>query len=167
MVIRKTEIDDIARLHEIFAIARKFMAKTGNPNQWADNYPSENQLKEDIMSGDSYVCLKDNKIIGTFILRGGDDPTYETIYDGAWTSNNPYATIHRIASSGEEKGIFKEAMRYGLKHYDSIRIDTHADNKVMQNAILNFGFKYCGIIHCWNGSERLAYQYDKDNNEHT
>lgn len=159
--IRRTSFDDIPRLHEIFAIARKFMANTGNPNQWAEDYPSEKLLREDIISGDSYVCLKDNRIVATFVLRGGNDPTYDIIYNGSWTNNNPYATIHRIASSGEIKGIFGYTMQYALQHYDSIRIDTHADNKVMQNAILNFGFKYCGIIHCWNGSERLAYQYDK------
>ncbi len=40
-----------------------------------------------------------------------------------------------------------------------IRIDTHRDNKIMQNALHKKGFSYCGIIHCWNGSERLAYQF--------
>ena len=81
--------------------------------------------------------------------------------------------FHRIASSGEIKGIFNTAMEYALQHYDTIRIDTHRDNKVMQKAIVKFGFEYCGIIHCWrsasrqgdaslegqkNDDERLAYQ---------
>lgn len=29
----------------------------------------------------------------------------------------------------------------------------------MQAAILKEGFSYCGVIRCWNGTERLAYQY--------
>lgn len=159
MTIRKSTLEDIPRMLEIFAIARRFMAETGNPNQWADSYPSVQQLTDDINSGDSYVCLYDEKMVATFVLRGGNDPTYDKIYDGAWQNANPYATIHRIASSGEVKGIFHVAMEYALQHYDTIRIDTHRDNKVMQNAIVKAGFKYCGIIHCWNGDERLAYQY--------
>ena len=159
ITIRKTVAADLPRLQEIFAIARTFMAATGNPHQWAADYPSEQLLLRDIQSADSYVCEYDGRVVGTFVLRAGDDPTYATIYGGRWLSDAPYATIHRIASSGEVKGIFDTAIRFALQHFSSIRIDTHADNKVMQQAILRAGFQYCGIIHCWNGTERLAYQY--------
>jgi len=118
-------------------------------------------LQEDINSGDSYVVINGDRIEATFVLRGGIDPTYNVIYDGAWINDSPYATIHRIASNGEMKGVFHYATQFALQHYDSIRIDTHADNRVMRNAVLKAGFRYCGIIHCWNGTERLAYQYQK------
>lgn len=160
MKIRKATLSDIPRMMEVFAIARRFMAATGNPNQWAATYPSTQQLTADIMSGDSYVCLQDGRIVATFVLRGGNDPTYEVIYHGAWKNDNPYATIHRIASSGEIKGIFSAVMEYALQRYSTIRIDTHRDNKVMQHAVKKAGFDYCGIIHCWNGDERLAFQYN-------
>lgn len=159
MDIRKSTVEDLSRLQEIFARARAFMVATGNPNQWAEDYPSEELLLRDIASGDSYVCEVDGRVVATFVLRGGQDPTYDVIYGGAWLNDGPYATIHRIASSGEVKGVFSCAMQYALQQYDSIRIDTHRDNQVMQHAVLKAGFKYCGIIHCWNGSERLAYQY--------
>ncbi len=159
--IRQSSVKDIPRLQEIFAIARKFMAETGNPNQWGADYPSDEQLRNDIENGDSFICIAENKIVGTFVLRGGNDPTYDIIYDGAWQNDLPYGTIHRIASSGEMKGIMHIAMQFALQHYQSIRIDTHRDNQVMQNAIHKEGFTYCGIIHCWNGSERLAYQHTK------
>ncbi len=162
MTIRKSTLEDIPLMLDIFAIARRFMTETGNPNQWSDTYPSVQQLADDINSGDSYVCLKEGKMVATFVLRGGNDPTYDKIYDGAWKNDNPYATIHRIASNGEVKGIFDTAMEFALHHYDTIRIDTHRDNKVMQNAIAKAGFEYCGIIHCWNGDERLAYQFGKN-----
>lgn len=160
MTIRKARLDDIPRMQEIFTIARKFMAETGNPSQWADTYPSVEQLADDINSGDSYVCLKNGDIIATFVLRGGNDPTYDIIYDGAWKNNNPYATIHRIASSREVRGIFNAVLTFALQQYDTIRIDTHKDNRVMLHAITKAGFEYCGIIHCWSGDERLAYQYN-------
>ena len=183
MTIRKATLADIPQMMEIFAIARKFMAETGNPNQWAEDYPSVEQLTDDINSGDSYVFVDADRVVATFLLRGGDDPTYDIIYDGAWKNNNPYATIHRIASNGKVKGIFRMAMEYALQHYSTIRIDTHRDNKVMQHVIEKAGFEYCGIIHCRNrrqterppslycrgakeedrkvnGDERLAYQYD-------
>ena len=79
-----------------------------------------------------------------------------------WLNDAPYATIHRIASNGEVKGIFRLALQFALNRYDNIRIDTHHDNIVMRNAIMQNGFSYCGIIHCWNGDERMAYQYVKE-----
>ena len=159
--IRKTTINDIPQLREIFAFARQFMVKTGNPNQWVDGYPSDDQLMEDIESGDSYVVENNDKVVATFVLRGGIDPTYNKIYGGEWLNEEPYATIHRIASTGEIKGIMNIAITFALKQYENIRIDTHSDNKVMQQIAKKEGFRYCGIINCWNGTERLAYQYTK------
>ena len=151
----------IAALKGIFEKARKFMAATGNPNQWAEDYPSDKLIREDIASGDSYVCVKENVIVATFVLRAGTDPTYTKIYEGKWLNDEPYATIHRIASGGEVKGILHLAMQFALKRYRNVRIDTHRDNIVMQKAIAKESFTYCGIIYCWNGEERLAYQYSK------
>ena len=159
--IRKSAPDDIPEMLEIFAAARRFMAGTGNPDQWSEDYPGEELLKSDIASGDSHVILSEGRIVATFVLRPGNDPTYDIIHDGNWPNDLPYATIHRIASRGERKGMLHAAMQYALERYSAIRIDTHRDNTVMRNAIAKEGFTYCGIIHCWNGTERLAYQFTK------
>lgn len=159
MTIRSSILSDIPRLQEVFAVARQFMRATGNPNQWAESYPSVDQLTADIERGDSFVCIHEGRIVATFVLRGGIDPTYTIIYDGAWKNENPYATIHRIASTGEVKGIFDVVMNFALRTYGTIRIDTHRDNVVMRRLVERKGFEYCGIIHCWNGDERLAFQY--------
>ena len=159
--IRKSAPDDIPEMLEIFAAARRFMAGTGNPDQWSEDYPGEELLKSDIASGDSHVILSEGRIVATFVLRPGNDPTYDTIYDGNWPDDLPYATMHRIASRGERKGMLHAAMQYALERCSAIRIDTHRDNTVMRNAIAKEGFTYCGIIHCWNGTERLAYQFTK------
>ena len=159
--IRKSAPEDIPEMLEIFAAARRFMARTGNPGQWSEDYPGEELLKSDVASGDSHVILSGGRIVATFVLRPGNDPTYDVIYDGNWPNDLPYATIHRIASRGERKGMLHAAMQYALERYRAIRIDTHRDNTVMRNAIAKEGFTYCGIIHCWNGTERLAYQFTK------
>lgn len=157
LTIRKTTISDLPRLKEIFAYARQFMKATNNPNQWADNYPSEELLREDIESGDSYVCVVEGKTVATFLLRGGVDPTYNEIAGEGWLNDEPYGTIHRIASDGSVKGILHTAVLFALQQYSNIRIDTHRDNVVMQKSITKEGFKYCGVIRCWSGSERNAY----------
>ena len=159
ITIRKSKPEDLPRLMEIFAHARSFMVSTGNPDQWAEDYPGRELLLKDIGSSDSYVVMVGSAVVATFVLRAGDDPTYRVIYDGEWPDDGPYATIHRIASDGSRKGILHLVMKFALERFSSIRIDTHRDNRVMRAAILREGFRYCGIIRCWNGTERLAYQY--------
>ena len=109
----------------------------------------------------SYAVEQQGRLVATFVLRPGDDPTYAVIYDGAWPSSGPYATIHRVASNGEAHGIMQLVLRYAMHRHHTLRIDTHRDNHLMRHLILKAGFRYCGIIHTATGGERLAYQYDK------
>ena len=110
--------------------------------------------------GDSFVFEQAGRIVGTFVLREGADPTYAKLYSGRWLSQAvAYATIHRIAGTGEVRGLLSHAVAYARKRHQHLRIDTHRDNAVMQKAINKAGFVYCGIIHCRDGSDRLAYEW--------
>ena len=46
--VRLGKKEDITRLNEIYAAAREFMRATGNPNQWKNTNPTEEQILEDI-----------------------------------------------------------------------------------------------------------------------
>ncbi|MEI3312611.1 MAG: GNAT family protein [Faecalibacterium prausnitzii] len=47
---------------------------------------------------------------------------------------------------------------WSMEHCQSLRADTHADNKIMQHLLEKNGFTRCGIIHVADGSPRFAYQ---------
>jgi hypothetical protein len=96
--------------------------------------------------------------VGTFCFIRGEDPTYAKIYNGEWLNDRPYATVHRIASSGKEKGVAKACFEWCFTQCPNIRVDTHRDNHVMQHILQSMGFTFCGIIFVANGTERLAYQ---------
>lgn len=157
--IRPATTADTPRLMQIFAIAQQRMADIGNPHQWTDGYPDEAIVAADIAAGDCLAIEQQGRVVAVFTLHAGIDPTYINIYHGAWLNDAPYATIHRIASSGEISGIMHAAMCYAKQHYDNIRIDTHEDNAVMRHILTKEGFRYCGIIHCRDASDRLAYQW--------
>lgn len=158
LTIRKAISADLPRIQDIYATARAFMAQNDNPHQWGDSgYPSPTLLAEDVTKGQLYVIEADGEIEGVFMHAMGPDPTYAVI-DGAWPDDLPYAVIHRIASLGRVKGILRAAVDFATSRCPTVRMDTHADNTVMQNALSRLGFVYCGIIHLENGSPRLAYQ---------
>lgn len=159
MLIRPSTYDDIERLEEIFCHARLQMAADGNPTQWGDGYPERHILEKDIQQAVSFVLEHEGNICGTFVFIIGDDTTYARIDDGEWLENSlPYGTIHRIASSGQHKGIFRIVLDWCTVHCSNIRIDTHADNARMINLIEQAGFTRCGIIYTRNHSPRVAYQ---------
>lgn len=155
-VIRKAERTDLPRIEEIYAYARSFMASNGNPNQWGKHDPPLSQLEKDVSNGDLYVMVQNSEIHGVFYFYIGEDPTYSTIVDGGWRSDSCYGTIHRIAGDGSG-GILAAAVAFGKKRIGHLRIDTHEDNTIMQNAIAKQGFQRCGTIFIADGSPRIAY----------
>ena len=154
--IRKALSEDLPRIEEIYAYARKFMAENGNPNQWGNITPRTSMLEDDIEKGNLYVLVHDHVIHGVFYFYIGPDPTYGIIEDGQWRSDMPYGTIHRIAGDGSG-GVLAAAVAFGKQKINHLRIDTHEDNKIMQRAVVKYGFQRCGIIHLANGSPRIAY----------
>jgi len=159
MKIRKAKSEEIDSIMDVFEAARLFMRRTGNDKQWIDGYPSKEFILENIRKDGLYVCLSDDEqMVGAFYFKVENDKTYEKIYDGDWLNDKPYGVVHRIASNGKQKGIGDACMQWCFEQWGNIRVDTHRDNKVMQNVLLRNGYTPCGIIYVANGTERLAFQ---------
>ena len=170
MKIRKSKLEDLDRIQEIYVHARNFMKEHGNPNQWGPNsWPPEDLLRQDIRDGHSYVCVDDGgRVIGTFAYFYGKDiePTFRRISDGAWLDDSPYGVVHRIASDGSQKGIGAFCLNWAYDQCGHIRIDTHGDNVVMQNLVRKLGYTHCGTIYVRQDPyPRLAYEkFEKNQN---
>lgn len=159
MIIRPTALKDIPLVMGIYEYARNFMRANGNATQWVNGYPSEELIRQEIMDNHSFVCIgKEGEIFGTFCFILGDDPTYRQIYEGAWLNDEPYGVIHRMATSGKQKGVADACLDWCMEQSKNIRVDTHKDNLVMQHILEKHGFRRCGIIYVRDGTERIAYQ---------
>lgn len=157
--IRKSTGSDIDGIMRCYDLARQFMRASGNDLQWINGYPSRELVSQDIADGISYVGVDHNgEIAVTFVLLPGDDPTYAVIEGGAWLNDLPYATIHRLGSSGKYRGMLKLCVDYCASIIDNLRLDTHEVNHAMRHAAERLGFTLCGTIHCYDGTPRLAYQ---------
>lgn len=158
VIVRNAAEKDLNEIMQIYAYAREFMAKNGNPNQWGTAFPPEKLIYDDIKSGRLYVIQENGCIHGVFAFIIGDDPTYGYIENGNWLSDGEYGAIHRVASDGKIHGVLKTAVDYCLTKITHLRIDTHKNNKIMQKQILKNGFTECGTIFIEDGSARIAYE---------
>ena len=156
MKIRLANKNDLKSIEQIYENARQYMRSIGNFTQWGNGYPSVDIIHTDIEQNCLYV-VEDGSIQAVFTLVMGEDPTYQEI-DGAWLDDQPYATLHRIASRGTQKGLFKLIIDFSWSIHPNLRIDTHQDNTPMRHLIEKNGFVYCGIIIVGDGTPRLAYQ---------
>lgn len=159
MRIRNVQMKDWEAILEIYAYAREFMKKQGNPTQWGDSYPAKETLLNDIQEEKLYVCENDEgRIVGVFYFAKEDDPTYRVITEGQWLSDAPYAVVHRIASAKDTKGVATFCLMWAFGQTKNLRIDTHDDNIPMQSLLKKLDFCKCGRIYLPNGSPRIAYQ---------
>lgn len=158
MKIKKTDIDDLDKVMEIYDHARTYMKENGNPDQWGNSYPDAQLINQDIQEGKSFVAVDEGQIVGVFYYSIGPDPTYKSIYDGSWIEDGEYGVVHRIASASHKKGVASFCLNWAIEKCGSIRIDTHRDNIIMQKLLTKNGFTECGIIYLQNKEERIAFQ---------
>ncbi len=155
MKIRLANENEIDRIMPLYAQAVEFMKSTGNPTQWK-TIPEKSIILEYITQKMQYICEDNGEIIATFMFHIGNDPTYDIIYDGKWLNDETYGVIHKITSN--KKGAGTACLEFCYELCKNIRIDTHDNNKPLQNLLKKLGYKYCGIILLENGEERLAFQ---------
>ncbi len=164
MEFRNAAASDIDGIMKNIKQAQAYFKENG-VNQWQNNYPNNETIKNDIEKGYGYVLEDNGEIIGTVAVSFDGEKTYDVIYDGEWLSNGEYAVIHRMAVGNAYKGrglssvLIKYIENICLdKGVHSIKIDTHNENISMQRVIKKNNFKYCGIIYVEDKSARLAFE---------
>ena len=157
MVVRRAREAELPEILAVYARARAFMKETGNPTQWGEDYPPEALLSEDIREGRLYVLLSEGRIGGAFALFERGDGLYDALSD-VWQNDLPYAAIHRVASAGIAKGVLSSVIAFAQTVSNNLKIDTHEDNRVMQNALEKQGFVRCGVADLPDIGRRILYQ---------
>lgn len=162
--IRKASLADLGQIMDIVADAQRFLRDSG-VDQWQDNYPTAEIMACDIARGELYVAEQaDERVVAIATISFAGEPTYQTIYDGEWPNNEPYAVIHRAAIRHGERcrGLAKQLFAFAEQlsaeqGVSNIRVDTHADNLVMQHLLDRCGYMRCGVITLCSGASRVAY----------
>ncbi len=159
IIIRKAQVDDVDVILGIYEAARIYMRSEGNMTQWVNGYPSRDHILADIGRGVCYIAIDaDGEAVMAFAFIIGDDPTYDIIENGRWLDDSAYGTIHRLGSTGKYRGMLARCVDFCSRQISNLRLDTHADNTTMLNAVKLLGFKRCGVIYCQDGTPRIAFQ---------
>lgn len=149
---------------EIINKARQQMIDSGL-HQWSKEYPSEDNVLDDINDGVARVLTIDGKVAvyGAVALNG--EPRYDDI-QGNWQTHGNYYVIHRFAThpnlqrEGFAQTFIKKVKSLcEVERVPSIKVDTHIQNIKMINLLSSMGFCYCGIIDYGAHGKRVAFEY--------
>ena len=137
--------------------------KKDGSDQWQNGYPNEQTVANDINNEVGYVLVKADLIVAYAAIIFDIEPAYNDI-KGNWLSNDAYAVVHRVATSGDfkRKGIatqlFTKIEDLCIeKNVFSIKVDTNFDNVPMLKIVKKLHYTYCGEIFI-SGAPRMAYQ---------
>ena len=163
MEFRKAKASELNCIMEIIESARAFL-KSQKIDQWQNDYPNSETILSDMEKGIGYVALDEEEVLAYVAIDTAGEPTYAQI-EGAWKTDEAYGVVHRMAIGSENRGLglsrilmlYAEecCLKQGIDH---MRIDTHAQNQIMQRLIKKVGYEYCGIIHVSDGTPRYAYE---------
>lgn len=152
MRFRQAIANDHEAIWRIFAAAIGRLRVAGI-DQWQEGYPNPATIAEDIAQGQGWLIEEHDRVVayGAVICTG--EPAYEHISDGQWLSSaDDYVVVHRLCVAENVLG-----MGYGLRFMEkveamtgdsvsSFRVDTHADNRAMQQMLRKLGFTPCGSV---------------------
>ena len=148
---RHAEKGDLNAIVALIAHARAYIASQGI-DQWQDGYPEPELIESDMEDGIGIVFLREDKICAYMALMDISEPVYDDL-DGKWISDQPYATIHRMAIDDGHRGkgvstaMLAHAEAYAREHgLGSVRADTHRGNKAMRGLLEKSGYAYCGDV---------------------
>lgn len=154
MEIRKASVQDLDQIMQIYENAKTFMRENGNKDQWGDDYPSRELIAQDL--DDMYLCMSENQIACVFYYKKGEDEEYGQI-NGKWLNDEPYAVVHRVASTGIIKGAASYCLDWAYSQIPNLRMDTYRDNIPMQKLLEKCGFQYCGSFERLGTDKWMAY----------
>ena len=160
----KQYLEDLCRITD----EAKAQLKGLGIDQWQKGYPSREVWVRDMAVGCTWLAVENGTLLGAYAYQIAPEPSYDEI-DGAWFTDTPYASFHRVCVSDAAKGrgvsgqmfahVFALARTQG---FASVRIDTHEGNLPMRRALDKAGFQLCGNIilkDCVEaGDPRVAYE---------
>ncbi len=163
-MLRLATVEDIEVILNIISECQQLLSQRGI-DQWQNGYPNRESIIDDIDKNRGYILVSDGQIAAYAALVADGEEAYNHLKGGEWlTTSENYLTIHRTAVGDKFRGqgigeslflfIEKEAL---MRNIDSIRCDTHKDNRVMLRLLQRLNYIYCGDV-SYEEAKRVAFE---------
>lgn len=151
MEIIKCGNDHLEMVTKLYHDTVKFLKENINYPKWSSEHPSDLNTAEAIRNGQQYVCMDNNRAVGTFAVSENPEGFYEA---GDWSCDlkrGEYLVIHTLASDPfcmrKGVGIYMVEKCISIAKgggYKAIRLDVVPGNIPAERLYKKMGFTYAG-----------------------
>lgn len=160
---RQANLQDFNACWAMIDAARWKMLADGR-HQWTAEYPSREQITNDIQQGHAYVLANGNDVKAYAVVIANGESAYAQ-RSAKWLTEGDYMVVHRVAVAMNERGkgyarqLFQNVERLCReRNIHSIKVDTNYDNREMRTLLHRLGFTACGEIDYGAHGMRLAFE---------
>ena len=150
--IRQCREEDIPEAGRFYDRVVEWLERHINYPKWVYGvYPSETSVRNQTRDGGQYICLKDGKIVGAFVLNDDPEGSYRK---GRWEkelAEGSYLVVHALAvdPARQREGIASQIVRYCIDQaraggYPAVRLDIVPGNVPARALSEKHGFRYAG-----------------------
>lgn len=154
MEIRKgtaRELDELAALYN--AVCDALAAGTNYPGWHRGTYPTREDAERGVAAGELYVAVEQGAIVGTMILRQGQEPGYRTARWGRELTDGEVLTVYTFAvhpgHAGKGVGAAMLAFAERLaaaQGKKALRLDVYEKNTPAMRLYEKCGFRYIATV---------------------
>ncbi len=149
---RRAEEADVDAILAILEEAKAYLRESG-VDQWQEGYPNREAVMADIAAGRGWVFEHEGRVAGYECVSMQPEECYRGI-DGRWLSEGEnYAVIHRAMAAAEFRHTSLSREMFSLAEdlaaamgKQSVRVDTHRDNRAMNRLCEKLGYQFCGVV---------------------
>jgi len=148
-MIRKAVPADLVQIEKVLEAVKADM-HNNNIDQWDEEYPNQEILKQDIESQVGWVFVENGDILSYMVLNESCDEEYHLL---SWKYISPFLIIHRlfVSPSAQGKGVssmmIKHAEEFASENnYHSIRLDAFSLNETANWVYLKKGYEFVGTV---------------------
>lgn len=165
-------LDEVAKFYDKVT---DYLSSNINYPKWIPKeYPGRESTKSAILKGEQYACMKNDKVVGAFILNEDPHGNYDI---GNWKvplKTGEYMVIHTLASDPDmyKQGISKFMVEFCIKtakenQYKAVRLDVVPDNIPAKKLYEGMGFDYACDRDIARGFDHIPlfslYEFNFDN----
>lgn len=162
-ITRATE-QELEELISFYRRTAEDMEERGIRHWHWGRYPSEEMIREDVMTGSMYYLRTDGAITAAVSILFGQEEEYQAL---PWTCGLYPGSFRRLAvhpsmQGAGQGGLVLDDVQQLLRRsgYDCVRCDTAECNLPALRFYEKLGFRRCGRIH-WEGNEGDNITFDK------
>ncbi|WP_445491135.1 GNAT family N-acetyltransferase [Niallia sp. 03133] len=164
MKIRQGQLNDLPIIMNFVKKNVSIMKEEGN-DQWSNDYPIEDDFKNDIVNHHLFVAVLEDRPVGAITIDREFNENYHKVN---WTyPEKNFFVIHRLAvdpgirGGGIASELLSFAEVYAIEHDTFyLKTDTYSLNDKAHNLFMKNGYNKVGATY-FEGKEKPFYCYDK------